>query len=141
MGQVIPIQNLPADLNNYVFKENETRMLVPLYDTANGKFKGIKKTLGYIMLRGDMDKTFFNYGYSEEYASILYSYSKQVMSNVFVETVFKIHFTEMMDMRHRENFSKKLSFVPTTTDRKEPINQYSGKVSLTPVDCLYKNLK
>ena len=73
-GQVIPLQNPPADLNKYICKENETKMLLPLYDTANGEFKRIKKTLVYIILRGDKDETFFNYGYSEEYASILYSY-------------------------------------------------------------------
>ena len=28
-----------------------------------------------------------------------------------------------------------------TTDRKEQINQYPDKVSLTPVDCLYKDFK
>ena len=105
-GQIIPLLNPPQDLENYVCKENEFKILVPLYDTSNGNFKGIKQTLAHIMLRGDKYKTFFTYGYSEEFSKILYSFSKQVMPNVFVGTAFKNHFKEMIEMRHREKFSK-----------------------------------
>ena len=72
MGQIIPLQNLPQDLDNYICKENQTKMLVPLYDTTNSKFKGIKQTLAYVMLRGNKNE-FFTYGYSEENCQVLFS--------------------------------------------------------------------
>ena len=34
------------------------KIIVPLYDTANAEFKGIKKTLAHIMMRGGKDETF-----------------------------------------------------------------------------------
>ena len=63
------------------------------------------------------------------------------MPNVFVGSSFKNHQKEMMDLRHQEKFSKKYFFLPSTTDRKENINQHMGKVSLTPTDCLRENFK
>ena len=72
MGQIIPLQNLPQDLDNYICKENQTKMLVPLYDTTNNKFKGIKQTLAYVMLRGNKNE-FFTYEYSEENCQVLFS--------------------------------------------------------------------
>ena len=47
----------------------------------------------------------------------------------------------MREIQHREKFSKKFFFLPSMTDCKEQVNQYIGKVSLTPVDCLYKDFK
>lgn len=102
------------DLDNYVCKKNEFKILVPLYDISNGNFKGIKKT-AHIMLRGDKYETFFTYGYSEEFSKILYSFSKQVMPNVFVGAAFKSHFKEMIEMRHREKFSKFFFFLQLLT--------------------------
>ena len=44
---------------------------VPLYNTENGYFRGVKKWFVYIMVRGDSDETFFSYGYDEERQKIL----------------------------------------------------------------------
>ena len=37
-------------------------MLVPKYNVETGEFKGIERTLGYIMVRGDEDQLFLSYG-------------------------------------------------------------------------------
>ena len=46
-------------------------LYVPLYNTENGYFRGVKKWLAYIMVREDLDKMFFNYGYDEERSKIM----------------------------------------------------------------------
>ena len=66
---------------------------------------------------------------------------KKIMPNAFAGTCFKNHFKEMMDLRHQEKFLKKFFYLPSTTDRKEIINQYLEKVSLTPIDCLQENFR
>ena len=58
-GQVIPLKNPPENLVTYECKEREVKILVPLYDTTTGEFKGIKQTLGCIILRGDHDEFFY----------------------------------------------------------------------------------
>ena len=52
------MQNPPENLEDIVLTENQVKMFVPLYDTNNGEFLGVKQTLGYVMLRGDPDETF-----------------------------------------------------------------------------------
>ena len=44
-GQIIPHFNPPQDLDNYVCKENEIKIFISLYGTADAKYKGIKTTL------------------------------------------------------------------------------------------------
>ena len=53
---------------------------MPDYDTAHGHFKGVKKWLGYVMVRGNKDKLFLSYGYNEEKSMALFSSCKQVMT-------------------------------------------------------------
>ena len=63
LRHIIPLFNRPENLENYVCKENETKILIPLHSTANAQFKGIKNTLDHVMLRGGKDDFFFTYGY------------------------------------------------------------------------------
>ena len=70
LGQLILANNFP-DLENYKLKENEVMLYVPLYNTENGYFRGVKKWLAYIMVREDSDKMFFSYGYDEERSKIM----------------------------------------------------------------------
>ena len=41
LGQIIPLQNLPQYLDNYICEESETKMLVPLYRTIEYSNKTI----------------------------------------------------------------------------------------------------
>ena len=58
-GQVIPLKNPPENLVACECKEREVKILVSLYDTTTGEFKGIKQTLGYIISRNDHDEFFY----------------------------------------------------------------------------------
>ena len=75
--QIIPLLNPPQDLENYLCKESEVKIYLPLHDTSNGSFKGIKQTLAHIVLRDNKEETFFTYGYSRNLSKMLYFYSKQ----------------------------------------------------------------
>ena len=43
IAQIIPASNCLLDLDNYILKENEVSIYIPLYNTENGHFRGIKK--------------------------------------------------------------------------------------------------
>ena len=49
LRQLILANNFP-DLENYKLKENEVMLHVPLHNTKNGYFRGVKKWLAYIMV-------------------------------------------------------------------------------------------
>ena len=49
--QILPVMNFPDNLDNYQYKDNEVLLYVPLYNTQNGLYRGIKKSLAYIVLR------------------------------------------------------------------------------------------
>ena len=51
LAQILPITNFPDNLDNYQYKDNEVLLYVPLYNTQNGLYRGIKKSLAYIVLR------------------------------------------------------------------------------------------
>ena len=48
--QVIPALNSPKDIDYYQCKQNETKIIVPLYDVSTGKFLSLHLQLGYIVL-------------------------------------------------------------------------------------------
>ena len=85
IAQIIPASNCPPDLDNYVFKENEVLIYVPLYNTETGHFRGIKKMVG-IYNRGDSDEVFCSYGYDEQRSKVLYYSLKQPLPNIFQGT-------------------------------------------------------
>ena len=41
------------------------------YDVATGQLLGLYETVGHIVVRGDDDETFFNYGYDNEKSKLL----------------------------------------------------------------------
>ena len=49
--QILPVMNFPDNLDNYQHKDNEVLLYVPLYNTQNSLYRGIKKSLAYIVLR------------------------------------------------------------------------------------------
>ena len=46
-------------------KENEAKIFRRKYGTVSGQFLGLVETLGYLTVRGDSVKCFFDYGYSK----------------------------------------------------------------------------
>ena len=55
------------------------------------------------------------------------------MPNVFIEIAFKSRFKEILEMRHRKNFSKKFLFLLSKGDRSESVNQFLIKCLCLPL--------
>ena len=59
IGQILQASVCPPELGcGYELKENEVLMLVLLYNTENGHFRGLGNWLGYITIRADRDEQF-----------------------------------------------------------------------------------
>ena len=78
LAQVNECLNPPEDFENYKFRQREVKMFRPRYDTIAGKFKGLYETLGYLMVCGDMDEHFLNYGFSKQISKILHLFHKNL---------------------------------------------------------------
>ena len=133
IGQLIIAANQPKDIDNYVCLQNEVKLLSCVYEIETGKFKGIRKQMAFIVLRGDADETFLSYGFDKLKSKTLFSFSKQQIPNAFVSVAFKKHFEQIMSS-DRDESSSVFYFLPSLSDRKEEINQYKNNVSLSPVD-------
>ena len=133
IGQLIIAANQPKDIENYVCLQNEVKLLSCVYELETGQFKGIRKQMAFIVLRGDSDETFLSYGFDKIRSKTLFSYSKQQIPNAFVSVAFKKHFEQIMSGDRNES-SSLFYFLPSLSDRKEEINQHLNNVSLFPVD-------
>ena len=134
LGQIIPANNSPPDLDNYVLK-NEVILHVPLCNSKTGHFGGVKKWLAFIMIRGDPMKFFVSYGYDEERSKVLYSSFKHPLPNIFQGSAFKKRAKMMIEEKQVQKTSKLFFFLPSTTDRKEKINTFFRNVNFCPIDC------
>ena len=144
LAQIMPLANIDSgiDLDYYEFKKNECLLFVPCYNKETGLFQGVKKTIGYITLRGDKDEVFFSYGYDEDKSKVLYCSLKQTMPNIFNATAFKKHHQLLLDEKANEKDSSSLYlFLPSTVDRKEPTMNYLKSVHLQPIDSHYDDIK
>ena len=144
LAQIMPVANPdPAiDFNTYEFKENECLLYVPMYNKENGLFKGLSNRLGYIMLRGDKNETFYSYGYDSERSKLLYCSFKQPIPNIFSCTSFKKHRQYLLNEKSTDRLTSSLFlFLPSTLDRKEEFLQYKKSVNLHPIDTSYDDLK
>ena len=108
-AQIMPISNLPPDLDleTYKFWDNEVLIYTPLYSSQNGLYRGLRKKLGYVTLRCDTDETFYSYGLDKERSKTLFCVNKQPLPNIFQCTAFKKHWSFLLD-QNQENleFSK-----------------------------------
>ena len=130
------------DLDHYDFKDNEVLWFVPSYNTETGLYQGLKKKLGYITLREDVNERFFSYGYQKEKSKVLYCTVKQPIPNIFHCTVFKKHMGYLLDENQKKsNMSYMFLFLPSTLDRKEEVMQFKNNVHLHPVDIAYNDLE
>ena len=87
-------------------------------------------------MRDNKDEIFFSYGFDSKKAATLYSSSKQEISNAFISTCFKKHYSEIVnERREKEGFWTLLCYLSSITNRKEDINQHHNNVNLYPLDC------
>ena len=130
LGQLICAKHLSEDFDNYDCKLDEVKFYVLIYNNKTGEFKGIQNWLVFIRVRGDEDKMYLSYRYDEDKSSVLYSNVKQILPNIFQGTFFKKHNPMLLDQRAVQEYSELFFFLPSTTDRKEKINQFQKNVSL-----------
>ena len=134
IGQVNECLNPPENLETYEFKDREVKMFRPRYDTVTGHFHGLYETLGYIMVSGDEDEHFLDYGFSKQNSKILHSYHKKRMPNSFSGTFFNRHRIQVESGALNTNFLRIYYFLPSITDRVEEINRHMGSVNVLPID-------
>ena len=90
-GQIIEAIGPPENITNHVCKNREVRFYRPHHDTSTGEFLGLYETTGYLVVRGDDDKHFLNYGFCEENSKILYSCNICRIPNSFGGMLFNRH--------------------------------------------------
>ena len=85
LAQILSVANPPPEINLDTYKSQENAVLIytQLYNTENGLHRGLTKKLGYIILRGDANETFFSYGFDKERSKVLYCVNKQPLPNIF----------------------------------------------------------
>ena len=109
------------------------------YDAVSRRFQGLYETIGYIMVRGDTDEHFLDYGYLKQNSKFLHSFCKKCMPNSFSGTFFNRHWIQYesgaLDTRSSEIFH----FLLSITDRVEDINRHKGSVNLYPIDVPYNS--
>ena len=57
--------NPSEDLQNYEYEDKKIKMFRAKYDTVSGTFQCLCEMLGYIMVKGDPQEHFLDYGYSK----------------------------------------------------------------------------
>ena len=135
LGQVVPMLNPPEDLQNYVLKNNDAKIIRPKYDPISGEFLGLVETLAYLTVPGDHQECFFDYDYNKGNSKVLYSTHKMKIPNSFSSTIFSRHKIQFEAAALSETeFSNVFFFLPSTTDRIEKISRYMNSVSLVPID-------
>ena len=74
--------------------------------------------------------------YDKEKSALSYSFCRERIPNAVTTTCFKKDLQKILyEQRNNEEFSNLFYYLPSTTDRKEDINQFRGNVNLNPVDC------
>ena len=139
--QILLVAILPfnIDPDNHKYLDKEVLIFTPLYNTVNGLYRGLMKRLGNNILRGDLNETFFSYGFNKEMSKVLYYTQKQPLPNIFQCTAFKKHIQYLLNQNQEKDFSKMFMYLPSTLDRKEELNQWSEHVNLYPIDVRYHN--
>ena len=91
--------------------------------------------MGNIILTGDLNETFFSYGFYKERSNVLYCTGKQPLPNIFQCRAFKKHIQYLLNQDQEKGCCNKMFlYLPSTLDRKEDLNQWSEDVNLPPID-------
>ena len=135
LGQITPLLNQPQNIEEYVPKEDEVKILRPKYDIKTGTVLGIESCLSYLTVRNDLPEQIFDYGNSNENCKILYSTHKMKIPNSFSTTIFGRHGIQYESGAFGETGSSNIFFfLPSTVDRIEKISKYLGSVNLNVTD-------
>ena len=66
IGQIIEALNPPENIANYLCKDCEVKIYKPRYDVSTVQFLGLYKTISYLVVRGDEEEHFLNYGFCKQ---------------------------------------------------------------------------
>ena len=66
IAQIMPLAHQPKDIESYVLKDDEVKILRSRYDPVSGEFLGIEYCIAVIIVRSDPEEQFFDYGYDKE---------------------------------------------------------------------------
>ena len=117
----------------YTLKENEDKMVRPGYDPETGEFKGLHKTVDFLVVGGSPEEVFFNYGFDKEKSKILYSHYRKKIPNSFSGTIFNRHRAMIESGEVEGEFSNIFFFLPSIIDRSEEIDKYLNNVLISPI--------
>ena len=138
LAQILPLANNPENLNEYICKDNEVKILCPIYDVETATFRGLEQRLALIVVRGNKDECFLSHGYDPDKTKQLYSHFKKDIPNIFQSTAFKKYYP-LLKSDDKGTYSTVFFFLPSTTDQKEKINKYKDHVQLYPVTAVYND--
>ena len=94
-------------------------------------FRGLYETLGYIVVRGDPEEHFLDYGFCKQNSKILYSCQKKRNPSSFSCTIFKTYKLQYESGFSQTTYSNLYYFLPSTTNRSKEINRYLGFINLS----------
>ena len=134
LRQILESISPPEDIENYVCKDCEVKFYRPRYDLQTGQFLGLCESIGYLIVRGDDEEQFLNYGFCKENSKILCSYHKRRIPSSFSGTFFNRHRLQFETGNLQATFSNVYYFLPSTTDRSKEINRHLNSVNLSPID-------
>lgn len=80
------------------------------YDTVAGQFQGLYETLVYIIVRGDTDECFLDYGFWKQNSKILYYFHKKRMPNNLSGKFFNRHKIQYESGAFQLTFQKYICF-------------------------------
>ena len=66
IGQIVEASNPPLNIDTYELKDREVKMVRPKYNVEAGEFLGLYKTVGFLLVRGNAEEIFLNYGFDKE---------------------------------------------------------------------------
>ena len=124
LGQLVIAANQPYKIDKYVCKKNQVKLTVYLYDKLTGEFLGLDLHLAYIILLGDIEESFFSYGYNNKKSKVLYSAAIDRIPNAIISTCFKKYFHEIINERQHNEESSGLFFTyhQLLTEKRPSIN-------------------
>ena len=88
LSQVEEASNSSYNIDTYVLKDRELKLLRFRYNSETGDFLGLHQTVGFIIIGGDSGEVFFNYGFDKHMSKVLYSHYRRRIPNPFSETIF-----------------------------------------------------
>ena len=112
LGQIIEALNAPEHISSYFFKEREVKIVRLRYEPTTGEFLGLYETIGYIVVRGDDNDHFLNYGYDQNKSKLLYSFYKRRIPNYFGGTMLIRH-RAMFESGDLDTDFSRLFFLPS----------------------------